>query len=468
MTTKRNHAVPPALVMTCAVVLLTVIAFSPAYALPGGWEEHRGWIIGIAAFGGFVLGLIVAFFLRKDGRETGLCHEDLERLVRERTALLEAEVEKGRISQEALARSEADLKMVQEVAVVGGWSLDLRTNKLTWTDGVYEVFGLPRGTPLDYEKFLSLVYPDDVEYVNRSWNDALKGARYDIEHRILVDGAVKWVREKARVEFSDSGTPLRGLGIVQDITGRKQAEQEQYILRRQLTHVSRLTTAGELTAALAHEISQPLAAILANAQAARHILNDEKPDMDELHAILDDIISDDTRAREVIKRIRSLLRKESAKSGRMDINRVIEDALKLVERESRFRRITVRSALAQGLPPVTADPIQIGQVVVNLVLNAMDAIGEDSEPPRDVTVESRMNGETEIVVSVRDTGKGIGEEALRSVFDPFYTTKEDGLGLGLAISRSIIESHGGRLSAADNPGRGATFSFSLPVMGKEA
>lgn len=468
MTTKRNHAVPPALVMTCAVVLLTVIAFSPAYALPGGWEEHRGWIIGIAAFGGFVLGLIVAFFLRKDGRETGLCHEDLERLVRERTALLEAEVEKGRISQEALARSEADLKMVQEVAVVGGWSLDLRTNKLTWTDGVYEVFGLPRGTPLDYEKFLSLVYPDDVEYVNRSWNDALKGARYDIEHRILVDGAVKWVREKARVEFSDSGTPLRGLGIVQDITGRKQAEQEQYILRRQLTHVSRLTTAGELTPALAHEISQPLAAILANAQAARHILNDEKPDMDELHAILDDIISDDTRAREVIKRIRSLLRKESAKSGRMDINRVIEDALKLVERESRFRRITVRSALAQGLPPVTADPIQIGQVVVNLVLNAMDAIGEDSEPPRDVTVESRMNGETEIVVSVRDTGKGIGEEALRSVFDPFYTTKEDGLGLGLAISRSIIESHGGRLSAADNPGRGATFSFSLPVMGKEA
>ncbi|HPX17461.1 MAG TPA: ATP-binding protein [Deltaproteobacteria bacterium] len=454
--------------MTCAVVLLTVIAFSPAYALPGGWEEHRGWIIGIAAFGGFVLGLIVAFFLRKDGRETGLCHEDLERLVRERTALLEAEVEKGRISQEALARSEADLKMVQEVAVVGGWSLDLRTNKLTWTDGVYEVFGLPRGTPLDYEKFLSLVYPDDVEYVNRSWNDALKGARYDIEHRILVDGAVKWVREKARVEFSDSGTPLRGLGIVQDITGRKQAEQEQYILRRQLTHVSRLTTAGELTAALAHEISQPLAAILANAQAARHILNDEKPDMDELHAILDDIISDDTRAREVIKRIRSLLRKESAKSGRMDINRVIEDALKLVERESRFRRITVRSALAQGLPPVTADPIQIGQVVVNLVLNAMDAIDEDSEPPRDVTVESRMNGETEIVVSVRDTGKGIGEEALRSVFDPFYTTKEDGLGLGLAISRSIIESHGGRLSAADNPGRGATFSFSLPVMGKEA
>lgn len=454
--------------MTCAVVLLTVIAFSPAYALPGGWEEHRGWIIGIAAFGGFVLGLIVAFFLRKDGRETGLCHEDLERLVRERTALLEAEVEKGRISQEALARSEADLKMVQEVAVVGGWSLDLRTNKLTWTDGVYEVFGLPRGTPLDYEKFLSLVYPDDVEYVNRSWNDALKGARYDIEHRILVDGAVKWVREKARVEFSDSGTPLRGLGIVQDITGRKQAEQEQYMLRRQLTHVSRLTTAGELTAALAHEISQPLAAILANAQAARHILDDEKPDMDELHAILDDIISDDTRAREVIKRIRSLLRKESAKSGRMDINRVIEDALKLVERESRFRRITVRSALAQGLPPVTADPIQIGQVVVNLVLNAMDAIDEDSEPPRDVTVESRMNGETEIVVSVRDTGKGIGEEALRSVFDPFYTTKEDGLGLGLAISRSIIESHGGRLSAADNPGRGATFSFSLPVMGKEA
>ncbi len=469
MTAKREHTATPALITACTVFLLVAAsAFSPAYALPPAWEEYRGCIVGIV-LGVFVLGLlVVVFFQRKNEQGIEIQHEDLERLVRERTAGLEAEIEKGRIAQEALARSEADLKMVQEVAVVGGWNLDLRTSELTWTDGVYEVFGLPRGVPLDYEKFLSLVHPDDAEYVNRSWNDALEGAQYDIEHRILADGAVKWVREKARVEFSDSGVPLRGSGIVQDITRRKQAEQERQMLRRQLAHVSRVTTAGELTAALAHEINQPLAAILANAQAARHILDDEKPDMDELHAILDDIVNDDSRAREVIKRIRSLLRKESGKFDRMDVNRVIEDALKLVERESRFRGVMVRADLAEGLPPVMGDPVQVGQVMINLLLNAMEALGEVSEPPRDVTVESRMSGGTEIVVSVRDTGEGIGEKAMRSVFEPFYTTRESGLGLGLSISRSIIEAHGGRLSAADNPGRGATFSFSLPVMQRNA
>ena len=468
MTAKRKGTAQTVLITACAVVLLAAAAFSPAYALPPAWEGYRGWIVGIV-LGVFVLGLIaVVLFQRKNGQEIELHHEDLERLVRERTAELEAEIEKGRIAQEALARSEADLKMVQEVAVVGGWSLDLRTNELTWTNGVYDVFGLPRGTPLDYEKFLSFVHPDDAEYVNKSWNNALKGAQYDIEHRILANGTVKWVREKARVEFSDSGVPLRGSGIVQDITRRKQAEEEQHVLRRQLMHVSRVTTAGELAAALAHEINQPLAAILANAQAARHIIDNEEPDMDELHAILDDIISDDSRAREVIKLIRSLLRKESAKPDRMDVNRVVADALKLVERESRFRGITVRTGLAEGLPPVMGDPVQVGQVVINLLLNALDVLGEVSEPPRDVTVESRMNGETEIVVSVRDTGKGIGEKDIRSVFDPFYTTKENGLGLGLSISRSIIEAHGGRLSAAENPGRGATFSFSLPVMRRNA
>lgn len=468
MTMKRKHMAPPALVMACAVFLLAASAFSPAHALPPAWEEHRGWIAGIV-LGVFVLGLLAAvLFQRKKGREAELRHKDLERLARERTAELEAEIEKGRIAREALARSEADLKMVQEVAVLGGWSLDLRTNELAWTDGVYEVFGLPRTAPLDYEKFLSFVHPDDAEYVNKNWNDALKGARYDIEHRILAGGAVKWVREMARVEFSDSGVPLRGSGIVQDITRRKQDEQEQHVLRRQLAHVSRVTMAGELIAALTHEINQPLAAILANAQAARHALDEKEPDMGELHAILDDIINDDSRAREVIKRIRSLLRKESAKPDRMDINRAIEDALKLVERESRFRGVRVRADLAEGLPPVMGDPIQVGQVVINLLLNAMEALGEVSEPLRDITVESRMSGEAKIVVSVRDTGKGIGEKALRSVLEPFYTTKENGLGLGLSISRSIIEAHGGRLTAADNPERGATFSFSLPVVERKA
>ena len=396
--------------------------------------------------------------------ELEIYHRDLERLVRERTKELEDEVARRKRAQEALAMREADLKRAQDVAVIGGWNLDLSTNHLSWTEGVYEIFGIPRGIRLDYQMFLSAVHPDDVEYVNRCWNDALKGAGYDIEHRIVADGAVKWVREKAQVEFSEDGVALRGSGIVQDITLRKQAEEEQHKLRQQLAHVSRVTTLGELATALAHEINQPLAAILANAQAALHMIDSQDLDLRELRAILDDIISDDKRAREVIRRVRSLLRKGSSKPGRMGLNQVVQDAVRLVEREIRARNISLSTELAGGLPPASGDWIQVGQVVINLLLNAIDAVDEVADAPRSITVESRKGGSGEVIVSVRDTGKGIREESMHLIFDPFYTTKDNGLGLGLSISRSIIEAHGGRLYAAPNAGRGATFSFSLPAM----
>jgi C4-dicarboxylate-specific signal transduction histidine kinase len=250
---------------------------------------------------------------------------------------------------------------------------------------------------------------------------------------------------------------------VQDITRRREAEEEQHVLRRQLAHVSRVATVGELTAALAHEINQPLAAILANAQAARHIIAGEEPDLAELQAILDDIINDDKRAREVIRRVRSMLRKDGSKPEKVDINRIIQDAVKLVEHESDFKGISVVMDLADGLKPVMGDRIQVGQVVVNLLVNAVEAVGEVSDPSRSIIVGSRMEDERGVVVSVRDTGKGIGEESLQHLFEPFYTTKESGLGLGLSISRSIIEAHGGRLSALRNPDRGATFCFTLPA-----
>jgi len=392
--------------------------------------------------------------------------EHLERLVRERTAELEDEITRRKSAQDALAVSEANLRRAQDVAVIGGWNLDLKSGELTWTDGVYRIFGLPPGTRLDYESFLASVHPDDLEYVNKSWSDALKGAPYDIEHRIVVNGAVKWVREKAEVEFDDNGVPLKGSGIVQDITRRKQAQEQQYILRQQLAQVSRVATAGELTAALAHEINQPLAAILANAQAALHILDGKAPDLAELHEILDDIINDNKRAREVISRVRSLLRKEPSKPEEVDINSVIHDAIRLMKQGSDFTGVSVRTELADGLEPVMADRIQVGQVVINLFANAFEAVSELSEPPRNIVVTTRMDVEGEVIVSVEDTGKGIDEGSLRRIFEPFYTTKETGLGLGLSISRSIIEAHGGRLSAFRNPDRGSTFSFSLPAKNK--
>ena len=403
---------------------------------------------------------------RQKEEELDLYRRDLERLVRERTAELEDEITRRKSAQDALAVSEANLRRAQDVAVIGGWNLDLKSGELTWTDGVYRIFGLPPGTRLDYESFLASVHPDDLEYVNKSWSDALKGAPYDIEHRIVVNGAVKWVREKAEGQFDHNGVPLKGSGIVQDITRRKQAQEQQYILRQQLAQVSRVATAGELTAALAHEINQPLAAILANAQAALHILDGKAPDLAELHEILDDIINDNKRAREVISRVRSLLRKEPSKPEEVDINSVIHDAIRLMKQGSDFTGVSVRTELADGLEPVMADRIQVGQVVINLFANAFEAVSELSEPPRNIVVTTRMDVEGEVIVSVEDTGKGIDEGSLRRIFEPFYSTKETGLGLGLSISRSIIEAHGGRLSAFRNPDRGSTFSFSLPAKNK--
>lgn len=400
----------------------------------------------------------------RNEQELEMYRRNLERLVRERTRELEDEIARRKSAQEALALSEANLRRAQEVAMIGGWSLDLVTGGLSWTDGVYELFGLDPGTPLDYAAFLSMVHPDDAELVNKNWNNALHGAQYDIEHRIVVNGAVKWVREKAQVEFSESGKALKGSGIVQDITRRRQAEEQQESLRRQLAHVSRVGVLGELTAALAHEINQPLAAILANAQAALHMIRDPKPDIGEVGEILGDIIHDDKRAREVISRVRSLLKKEAPKMEPTDVNQVARDAVRMVERECLLKGISVRTELAEALPPVSGDRIRLGQVVINLLVNAVDALAEGSGATRIITVQSGMDSGRGVTLSVRDTGRGVGADAVRRIFEPFYTTKGQGLGLGLSISRTIVEAHGGRLWASDSPEGGAVFSLSLPIM----
>lgn len=253
------------------------------------------------------------------------------------------------------------------------------------------------------------------------------------------------------------------ISLVRDITERKRAEEEQHKLRQSLAHVSRMSMIGELTTSLAHEINQPLAAILANAQAARNMVDGGKPDMQELREALEDIINDDKRAGEVIKRVRTQIRKEESKQEQVDINKVIHEAVKLIEREMVLKGILVRMDLVYGLPSVTGDSIQIGQVLINLLMNAIDAMGNDPEAPRIITLHSRIDGGKEVVVSVEDTGKGIDERSLSLLFEPFYTTKAQGMGLGLSISRSIIEAHGGELLAIRNEGGGSTFSFRLPI-----
>lgn len=376
---------------------------------------------------------------------------------------LEEEIARRKSAQEALAAREADLKRAQEVAVIGSWKLDLSTRSLHWSDGVYEIFGMPRGADLSYETFLEAVHPDDREMVNENWSAALAGELYDIEHRIVVDGAVKWVREKAELDFSPEGVPLAGTGIVQDITRRKLAENEQHKLRQSLAHVSRVSTVGELTTTLAHEINQPLAAILANAQAARHMIDEDEPDLVEVRETLDDIIADDKRAREVVQRIRGIMKKDDARLEKLDLSDVVRDAAGFVEKEALVRNVSIRVEADPSAPLVGADRVQIQQVLINLLMNAMESMADHS-PSRVITVRTFTNESGHVVVSVEDSGKGIIPEDRFQLFEPFYTTKQDGLGLGLSISRSIVESHGGKLLAFPNPLGGAVFFFSLPGM----
>jgi len=256
---------------------------------------------------------------------------------------------------------------------------------------------------------------------------------------------------------------VRGFfGLVVDVTDRKYAEQEAGQLRDELAHAARIATMGEMTAALAHELNQPLAAILSNAQAATRFLSAPHPDLDEVRDILHDIADDDTRAGEVIRRIRSLVKKDPTELRPLDLNALLKEVIGLLHSDAVIRGIVVLHELEPFLPEILGDRIQLQQVVLNLVLNAFDAMRDGLARDRAVIIRSRQV-DSEVLVTVCDCGPGIPPEEMDRLFEPFRSTKPGGLGLGLSISRSIVASHGGRMWAENNATRGATFGFSLPV-----
>ena len=285
------------------------------------------------------------------------------------------------------------------------------------------------------------------------------GASFALEYPSRVAGGERW--------FTISVVPLRvpkGGAVVShtDITERKLAELEAQRSRHELAHFTRVSTIGALAASLAHELNQPLTGILANAQAAMRLMEAGSPDLAEIRSILSDIVDDDKRAREVIRRLRSLLRKDAAQFSLLDLNGLIRDVAKLLSSDTIIRNIAVRLELDPDPLFVNGDSVQVQQVVLNLLLNAMEAIAECVGDGRTIVVRTKIEVET-VHVSVQDAGMGLQQGTEQLVFEPFYTTKPSGLGMGLAVSKSIIEAHGGRIWATDNALRGATFHFPLPV-----
>ncbi|HZO39081.1 MAG TPA: MASE1 domain-containing protein [Methylomirabilota bacterium] len=287
-------------------------------------------------------------------------------------------------------------------------------------------------------------------------------ASFALEYPCRESGYERW--------FAISVVPLNvpGGGAVvsrSEITERKRAELEVQLSRQELAHFSRVSMMGELTASLAHELNQPLTGILANAQAALRFLDATPPDLPEIRAILSDIVDDDKRAGEVIRRLRGLLRKEDVRFRAVDLNVLIRDVAKLLTSDAVIRNIAVRLELAPDPVLVSGDSVQLQQVVLNLLLNAMESMAECAEDGRSITVRTENTDVDAVHVSVQDAGTGFHQGTQHLVFEPFYTTKPSGMGMGLAISKSIIEAHGGLIWAEDNSIAGATFHFSLPTPG---
>lgn len=245
--------------------------------------------------------------------------------------------------------------------------------------------------------------------------------------------------------------------------GRKRAEDEIIRLRDEYAHIARVSAMGELTASLAHELKQPLAAIRSNAQAALRFLTGDNPDIDELHEVLKDIIADNRRADDVIGKLRTLMRKSKPQITELDMNELVRDILPLVSNHEAMRKISLHLELDETLPPVAGDRIQIQQVILNLILNSTEALVKTRKQFRSITLQAYQQDSETVTVSVKDNGPGVEPEAIPHLFEAFYTTKQEGLGMGLAICRSIVEEHGGRLWAENNHTGGVTFYFTIPI-----
>ena len=372
-----------------------------------------------------------------------------------------------------LQASETDLRETQErmelaanAAELGMWMWDIVRDEIWITDKGRALFGFAPLEKVDFNRFQNTLHPQDLESVVQAVANSLRtGEEYESEYRaVLPDGQVRWIAGRGQVEFNGDGQPARMRGVAVDITKRKQAEEQAARHRNEMAHLARVFTLGELSGSLAHELSLPLTAILSNAQAAQRVLAHGGADLAEVQEILNEIVSEDKRAGEVIRRLRLWLKKGEVRQHSLRINEVVEDVLKLIHSDLVNQHVTVDIELARTLPTVTGDPIQLQQVLLNLVVNACDAMADCNTQERRLLIRTGIeNGNGAVIVSVIDGGGSIPEEKMEQIFESFFTTKEQGMGLGLSVCRTIIAAHRGKLWATNNADRGATFHFSLPI-----
>jgi PAS domain S-box-containing protein len=369
-----------------------------------------------------------------------------------------------RQAENSLRESEDRMTFTAASVNVGLWQFNRATDELWATEHSRALFGLAKDIPLTLNTFLAAVHPEDRRVAVGTLRGILKSQSATADVRVVrPDGKVRWVRVRARSHLDARGTPDQLNGIFIDITDQKAAESEAELQRQEVAHLMRVSVLGELSGAIAHEVNQPLTAILSNAQAALYLLGRDSPNLAEVHDALLDIVQENNRAGEVIQRLRGLLKKGESRSEPVDLNELVDSTTALLRSELIERRITVETDLAVDLPTVFGDSVQLQQVLLNLIVNAMDAMASTPVEQRRVTICTRETPASAIELLVRDHGPGITTADGKQVFVPFYTTKDHGLGLGLTICSTIIRKHGGTINLRNDDAGGAVAEISLPA-----
>jgi PAS domain S-box-containing protein len=372
-------------------------------------------------------------------------------------------------AEAALRKKDVFFSEGQRLSHTGSWAWIVASQELVWSEEHCRLLGYdPATTRPTLELFWQRVHPEDLPWMQHDLAEALELKRgVDREFRVVLpDGTTKWLHGMDQAIVDEAGNLVEFVGTTMDVTDRKQAEAALYAARAELARVTRATTLGEFAASIAHEVNQPLAAVVANANACQRWLDREVPDVPQARAAAERVIGDGKRAGEVIAGMRALFNKSPMELGAVNLIQVIQEVLDAIRPELIRQNVPLRLSLADEAPPVHGDRAQLRQVVLNLVTNAIQAMSGVAPGIRDLGIDvrrSELDGMPGVLVAVADTGVGFEPTQVARLFDAFYTTKPDGLGMGLAISRSIIEAFGGRLWASSTPGRGATFHFLLPV-----
>jgi two-component system sensor kinase FixL len=362
--------------------------------------------------------------------------------------------------ERALREFEERVVLAAQAAHLGVWEMDTATNEIWMSDAARTLFQFDSETRLDHATLQDRVYPED-----RALRDsAVKGAietrsGYEIEYRVLLpDGSLRWIGARGRYVTDENGTRLIGVSI--DITPRKLAEAEALQHREELGHLSRVAVMGELAASIAHELNQPLSGISSNASAGQRFIDRGDVDPGELRDLLGDIMADAHRAGDVIRGLRSMVKKSVPQRQRVNLNDLVTSVARMVHPTAGLQSCEVETLLEPNLPAIEADPVQLQQVLLNLIINAFDSMRDTPVKYRKVEIATECNDDG-IRTSIRDYGAGFSEDVREQLFEQFFTTKAKGLGMGLAIARSIITSHGGSISAENADGGGARFHFTI-------